>query len=229
MKKALITGATAVVVLVGGGYWAFDYFAGNHVEVKQVISSDAAAQPAMAAGASNAAAAPKMDGTWNIQTGSEVYFSVTTSKETVNFKIDAVKGSWEYNAADPAKMKAEAAVDLSKLNSGNAQRDNHIKGKDYMQVDQFPEAKFTVTSFEQLPKEWQEGVKVPFTMKGKLEVKGMSKDVTFESEALLEQGQIKMQGKSKVTFADFGMKNPHTVVLDTQNDVTLQLSLILKQ
>lgn len=98
-----------------------------------------------------------------------------------------------------------------------------------MQVEKFPEAKFTVKSFDKSLTAWQEGVKVPFTMTGTLDVKGISKEVTFQNEAVYDQGLLKMQGKTVVTFADFGMKNPHTVMLDTENNVTLQLSLVFKR
>jgi polyisoprenoid-binding protein YceI len=224
MKKQIVFAGLAVAILAGG-YSAYDYYAGNHVEVKEVISTTASAQ----AGSSAAVDAKLLNGTWTIQPESNVYFSVTTSKETVNFEINAVKGTWQFDAADASKMAGQAVVDVSKLSSGNGQRDNHIKGKDYLQLEQFPEAKFTVKSFGQLPKEWKEGVKAPITMFGTLEVKGMSRDVTFESEALYEQGQLKLQGKTTVTFADFGMKNPHAVVLDTENNVNVQLGLVLKK
>ena len=236
LKKTLIVAGSAVVLL-GGAYWAYDYYAGNHVEVKQVIPASASAENngnAVEAGESPAAAAAaldpqKLNGTWSIQPESAVYFSVTTSKETVNFEIPAVEGAWKLDTADVGQMTAEGTVDLTKLSSGNGQRDGHIMSGDFLQVDQFPQAKFTVKSFGELPKEWKEGEVYPMTLNGTLELRGMSKDITFDSEVMVEQDLLKLQGKSMVTFDDFGMKNPHTVVLDTENNVALQLSLIMKQ
>jgi polyisoprenoid-binding protein YceI len=223
MKKQMLFSGV-VVALLAGGYGAYDYYAGNHVEVKEVVSSSSAAPVQAGNGA-----AQQLNGQWTIQSESEVYFSVTTSKETVNFAINAVHGNWQLDSSDISKTAGTANVDLTKLSSGNGQRDNHIKGNDYLQVEKFPEAKFTVKSFDKLPTAWQEGVKVPFTMTGTLDVKGISKEVTFQNEAVYDQGLLKMQGKTVVTFADFGMKNPHTVMLDTENNVTLQLSLVFKR
>lgn len=98
-----------------------------------------------------------------------------------------------------------------------------------MNAAQFPEAVFTLKDFGNFPQEWKEGEKVSFDMNGTLTVKGISKDVTFKSEAMYSQGVISMEGSAVVTFDDFGMQNPHTVLLDSQNDVTVQLRLQLER
>ncbi|NHN34560.1 YceI family protein [Paenibacillus agricola] len=240
-RKTLLS-IGVLAVLVGGGYAAYDYYAGNHIAIQQVIPTNPAAQtPASSSAASvpataNATAATaatatsdaaKLDGLWNIQPASKVYLSVTTSKETVNIEGASVKGTWTINSADPSQMKAEGIVDTTKFQSGNAQRDNHVKAADSLNVAAFPEAKFTVKSFQDFPKEWKEGSKASFKMLGTLTIKGISKDVTFTSDALLSQGALSIEGSTVVTFDDFGMKNPHTVLLDTQNNVTVQLRLVL--
>lgn len=43
MKKQMLFSGV-VVALLAGGYGAYDYYAGNHVEVKEVVSSGSAAQ-----------------------------------------------------------------------------------------------------------------------------------------------------------------------------------------
>ncbi|SDD18974.1 Polyisoprenoid-binding protein YceI [Paenibacillus sp. UNCCL117] len=226
----LVIAAGSLVILLAGGYWAYDYYAGNHVEVKDVISSSAAAPGAGAAGSSGQAVqAGSIDGLWKIAPASEVYFSVTTSKETVNFVVTPVQGSWQLNTSSPAKSTAEGKLALSTLSSGNGQRDNHVKSADYLNIAQYPEATFKAKSFGELPKEWKEGVKVPVDLTGTLQVKDKTKDVVFKSEAVYEQGQLKLQGATTVTFSDFGMKNPHTVTLDTQNELQVQLRLVLER
>lgn len=230
MKKWKVITITAVVLVAlgaGGGYAAYDYYAGNHVEVKDVIATpNPASTPSGTAAAVDAA---QVDGSWTIQPSSEVYFSVTTSKETVNFSVKSVEGSWQLNTADATKNTAEGSVDLNTLSSGNSQRDNHVKDADYLQVSDHPKASFAVTSFEQLPAEWKEGEAIPFKMTGTLTIRGVTKEVTFDSKAQYTQGKINLEGSTVVTFDDFGMKNPHTVVLDTQNDVTVQLRLVLSK
>ncbi|KZE74847.1 hypothetical protein AV654_28280 [Paenibacillus elgii] len=224
MKLKLVAFAVGAVIVVGGGYAAYDYYAGNHVAVQNVIPANASAQAA-----GGAVEASKLDGQWNISADSKVYFSVTTSKETVNFEGSAVKGSWVLHSSDPSKMKAEAALDLKSISSGNSQRDEHVRGEKFLNAAANPEAKFTLKSIENFPKTWKEGEKVSFDMTGTLTVNGKPKDVTFKSDAVYSQDAIRMEGSTVVTFEDFGLKNPHAVVVSTENNVTVQLRLILKK
>lgn len=54
-------------------------------------------------------------------------------------------------------------------------------------------------------------------------------EAVFRSEALYEQGPLKPEGSTAVTFADFGMNNPHTAALDTHNDLQVQRRLVLEK
>lgn len=226
VKKAAIS-LGVLVVLAGGAYGLYDYYAGNHVEIQEVIPADAPVQTDSGTAGTAAVEPGDVNGEWTIQPDSKVYFSVTTSKETVNFEGASVTGNWMIDTDDLTKMSGQGVVDVNALQSGNTQRDGHIKGPQYLDASANPEATFTVKSFENFPKEWKEGAKATFTMNGTLTVKGISKDVAFATEALYTQGAFKMEGSTIVTFDDFGMKNPHTVVLDTENEVTVQLRLNL--
>lgn len=224
MKGKIIALVAGIgLAAAGGAYAAYDYYAGNHVEVKEVISTAAGSE----AGTGQTVQASQLTGSWNIQTGSEVYFSVTTSKETVNFAGKTVKGIWKLNATDAAANTAEGRLDMGSVDSGNGQRDNHIKSKDYLDTAQFPEAVFTAKSFGKLPVEWKEGDVVTVPISGTLSVKGISKEVTFDSKVQLSGGQLKLEGSTTVTFGDFGMKNPHAVVVSTENNIAVQLRLVL--
>lgn len=68
---------------------------------------------------------------------------------------------------------------------------------------------------------------VPVSIDGTLTIKGIEKDVQFESEAMYQNGQILLSGTTVVTFADFGMENSHSVAIETENDLIVQLELVL--
>ncbi|WP_426450256.1 YceI family protein [Paenibacillus sp. S-38] len=225
MKQKMIALSAGVIVVLIGAYAAYDYFAGNHVTVQEVIPASASAQASGGA----VVEAGKLNGQWNIQPESKVYFSVTTSKETVNFESGEVQGQWTLDVADPSKNAASASLEIAKVQSGNATRDSHVAGEKFLNAAAFPKAEFKAKSFEGLPKEWKDGEKVSFTLPGTLTVKGVSKDVTFKTDALYSGGTIKLEGSTVVTFDDFGLKNPHAVVVDTENNITLQLRLVLAQ
>lgn len=227
--------AVALVVVVGvGGYLFFKSFTGNNVEINSVIPGNSANTEAAASGentSENAGAALGADilnGVWNLADQSKVYFSVTTSQETVNFVNEKVSGGWEVALDAPESMKGTSSIDMTANDSGNSQRDEHIQQADFFDVAQFPTASFTATSFDSLPTEWTEGTAVPFKMTGTLTVKGIDKEVTFDAQAMYSNNnQIMLSGKTIVAFSDFGMQNPHNVVMTTENDISVQLELVL--
>ncbi|WP_270166788.1 YceI family protein [Paenibacillus sp. SYP-B4298] len=233
-KKWLIAGA-AVLIIGGASYAVMNNYLGNNVEITQVISSESSAA-ASATSSTNSGSDPatavligtdQLNGLWSIADGSKVYFSVTTSKETVNFENAAVTGQWNVNASEASSMTGEGSIDLSQTNSGNSQRDGHIQGSDFFNVEQYPNATFTATSFDGIPGEWTEGTAYDLTMHGVLSLREADKEVTFTGKTVYEGGQLKLSGTTVVTFEDFGMENPHSVVLSTENDVRVQLELIL--
>ncbi|MEC0171796.1 YceI family protein [Paenibacillus graminis] len=238
MKKKT-TAIIAAGVVIAGAITAFAFLnntLGNNVEIESVIPTQETGasngtNTANAAAASTGAAvtAEQLNGVWNIADTSKVYWSVTTSKETVNFVDPTVTGTWNVNLNDSGAMTGEGTVEMSALDSGNAKRDEHVKGADFLSVTEFPQSTFVVKSFSELPAEWTEGTAVPVQLQGTMTVKGKEKEVTFDSQAVYSGGQLMLSGTTTVTFADFGMANPHSIVLDTENNLEVRLELVLSK
>ncbi|WP_416295318.1 YceI family protein [Paenibacillus illinoisensis] len=230
-KTWVISGVAAIAILGGGGYYFANSYMGNNVDIEQVLPASTAASTTEAGTgttvANEAAGAEQLNGDWTISEGSKVYFSVTTSQETVNFVDEQVSGTWAINVDDASQMEAEGQIEMSGIDSGNSQRDGHVKEADFFDVSTHPQATFTATSFEGLPAEWTAGQTVDFKMNGTLTVKGVEKEVTFDAKAAYENGQVLLSATTTVTFEDFGMENPHSVVLSTENDIQVQLELKL--
>ena len=229
-RNWIIAGGAAAVILIGtGGYMFMDNYLGNRVEIEQAIPASGAVADASADGEKTVVTAERLNGEWKITDASKVYISVTTSRETVNFENAAVSGTWTIQLDQPEDMKAEGVLEMSDVNSGNGQRDEHIKTADFFDVAQYPQATFTAASFEGLPGEWEEGKVYDFKMAGTMNVKGIDKEVTFDGQALYQDNQVRLSGTTTVTFADFGLQNPHNVVLDTENDISVRLELVLEK
>ncbi|PQP81935.1 YceI family protein [Paenibacillus sp. PCH8] len=231
-KAWLITGVAAVAVIGGGGYYLANSFLGNNVEIEQVLpastaTSTTAVDSTGTAVANKTAGAEQLNGDWNISKGSKVYFSVTTSQETVNFVDEQVTGTWSINVDDASQMKAKGQIELNGIDSGNGQRDDHVKGADFFDIATYPQATFTATSVEGMPAELPVGQTADLKLNGTLTVRGVEKEVTFDAKAAYENNQVLLSATSMVTFEDFGMKNPHSVVLSTENDIKVQLELKL--
>ncbi|MFF2019412.1 MULTISPECIES: YceI family protein [Paenibacillus] len=240
MKKKSLLILVGVVIVAGSitGYTLLNKSLGNKIAIESVIpatgqnnsnSGSGTAEAAQGQAPGAAVTAEQLNGEWKIADTSKVYWSVTTSQETVNFVDKKVQGSWNVNLDDNTAMTGQGTVDMNALDSGNAQRDEHVKSGDFLSVAEHPESTFTVKSFSKLPAEWSEGKPVPVEMKGTLTVKGIEKDVTFQTQAVYSKGQLLLSGTTTVTFGDFGLSNPHTIVLSTENNLDVRLELVLNK
>ncbi|MFZ3454345.1 YceI family protein [Arthrobacter sp. 7Tela_A1] len=114
-------------------------------------------------------------GTWNLDAShSEVGFTVRhagISKVRGNFdKVSAVLEVGESLAGS----KISATIDSSSFNSNDANRDAHVKGPDFFDVEQFPELTFTATNVE--------GSGESYKLTGDLTIKGITRPVTLDVE-----------------------------------------------
>ncbi len=82
-------------------------------------------------------------------------------------------GSFSYDEKDKAASKIAVTVNTKSVDSNHAERDKHLRGKDFLDVEKFPEAKFVSTSYI----EGSEGMAV---LKGNLTLHGVTKEVELD-------------------------------------------------
>lgn len=88
-------------------------------------------------------------------------------------------GEIHFDAAHLDKSKAMATVDLTTVNTHNADRDGHLQNEDFFNTPKFPEAKFVSTKFEKV-----DGMN--YKMHGDLTILGVTKPIVFDAEFLGE-------------------------------------------
>ena len=113
--------------------------------------------------------------TWNIDpTHSEVGFSVR------HMMVSKVRGRFTtfsgqlVTAEDPSKSSVTAEIDLSSINTGQEQRDEHIRSADFFEVETYPTMTYKST-----------GVRVEdgeYILDGDLTLKGVTKSVPLHLE-----------------------------------------------
>ena len=73
-----------------------------------------------------------------------------------------------------AESTVHATVATASFDSGDANRDAHVRGEDFFDVEKFPEMTFRGTSIE--------GDGEDYTLTGDLTIKGITKPVVLETE-----------------------------------------------
>ena len=114
-------------------------------------------------------------GTWAIDpVHSEVSFVVRHMMVSkVRGRFDTFDGTI-VTAENPLDSSVTASVDLSSVNTGQEQRDAHIRSADFFEVEKYPEMTFVSTAI----KAAEEG----FILEGDLTLKGVTRPVTFKLE-----------------------------------------------
>ena len=104
---------------------------------------------------------------------SQVQFSVKhLGISTVRGTFDAFSGSIDEENGQATAVTVE--IDVASLDTGNEQRDGHLRSADFFDVENHPKATFSLTKFE------RSGDDVIAT--GDLTIRGSTKPVTLKGE-----------------------------------------------
>lgn len=58
-------------------------------------------------------------------------------------------GSFSYDEASPDASKIEVSIRTASIDSNHAERDKHLRSKDFLDVEKYPEARFVSTGYKE--------------------------------------------------------------------------------
>ncbi|GHO54022.1 YceI family protein [Ktedonobacter robiniae] len=142
---------------------------------------------------------------WEIDpTHSHVNFSVKHMMfSTVRGSFKVFSGKLHIDEQNPAASWVEAQADTTSVDTSDANRDGHLRGADFFDVEKYPTISFKSTNVERAG----DGYKVT----GDLTIHGVTKSVVFDAEYL---GQGKnpwgatvagLSATTKINRRDFGL------------------------
>jgi polyisoprenoid-binding protein YceI len=145
--------------------------------------------------------------TWNLDpahSGAEFkvkHMMISNVKGT----FSGLSGVLTEHATDSTLSSVEASVDVSTVNTGDAQRDGHLKSADFFDAEKFPKLTFKST------KVTKKG-EAEYTVTGDLTVHGVTNPVTFAVEGPSAPGKdpwgntrIGLSATTKINRKDFGL------------------------
>ncbi|MCF7975049.1 MAG: YceI family protein [Phycisphaerae bacterium] len=130
------------------------------------------------------------------------------------------EGQFVVDQETPENSSVTVQVKADSVNTGNTNRDNHVKGPDFLNARQFRVISFKSTSVTKTGEKTYEA-------KGQLSLHGVEKDIVV---ALEETGRAEIRGKTAMGYegkfrikrSDFGMTN---MLAGVGDDITFQVSL----
>jgi polyisoprenoid-binding protein YceI len=150
---------------------------------------------------------PTATTTWNIDPAhSAAEFKVKHMMiANVKGKFGGLSGVFSLNDNDLTQSSIEASIDVSTVNTQDAQRDGHLKSADFFDVEKFPAMTFKSTAI----KATGDG---ELAVSGNLTLHGVSKAVTFAVEGPSAPAKdpwgnlrIGLSATAKINRKDFGL------------------------
>ena len=92
---------------------------------------------------------------------------------TVRGTLGAITGKIEYDGKDIKTVKADVAIDMTKITTQNERRDTHLKSADFFDVANHPSLTFK-------SKRVEPGAAGKFTLIGDLTIRGNTKEVALD-------------------------------------------------
>jgi polyisoprenoid-binding protein YceI len=111
-----------------------------------------------------------------------------------------LKGDISFDEKNLASSKFNVTVDVASVNTGNALKNTHVKGGNWMEAKKYPEIKFTS----------KEIVKSGsgYTAKGDLEMHGVKKEISIPFTFAKSGNGGTFNGSFSVNRTDYGIGSP---------------------
>jgi polyisoprenoid-binding protein YceI len=145
--------------------------------------------------------------TWNLDPAHSIAEFKVKHMMISNVKghFSGLSGTLTLHEPEHTLTRIEASVDVSTVSTGDAQRDGHLKGAEFFDVEKFPTMTFKSTRVE--PK--SDG---DFTVTGDLTLHGVTKTVTFAVSDVSAPAKdpwgntkIGLAATTKINRKDFGL------------------------
>jgi polyisoprenoid-binding protein YceI len=123
---------------------------------------------------------------------------------TVRGHFTTFTGEAHFDADDVTKSSATIEIDSASIDTGNADRDNHVRNNDFLEVEKYPKITFVSTSAEQKDED-------NFVLHGNLTIKETTKPVSISFEKSGEGDdpwgnfRVGFEGKTTINRSDYGV------------------------
>jgi polyisoprenoid-binding protein YceI len=139
-------------------------------------------------------------------------------------RTGAVTGTFTLDGT--SVTAASFTATLSGLTSDDRGRDGRVQ--DALNTRQFPTTTFVLSSPIALGSIPADGQEITATAKGKLTIRGVTKEVEFQLTARLSGGALVVKASTQFAFADFSIPKPQSfLVLSIADTGTIEAQLTL--
>lgn len=121
---------------------------------------------------------------------------------------------------DPTLSKVEVEIDTTTLWADNEKLEGHLKSPDFFDVETFPTATFISSVIRR--------VDDSYTVIGNLELRGVTKEISFPAQIEMQAGQITANAEFSLMRFDFGIVYPGRSDDLIRDAVVVKLAIVAK-
>lgn len=113
-------------------------------------------------------------------------------------------GTAELNAEAPGDSRVEVTIATASVDTGNAQRDEHLRTNDFLDAATYPQIRFVSTAVERLDAE-------NYRLRGDLTIKGVNRPVSIDFELTgtavdpFGNHRLGLEGRTVINRKDWGV------------------------
>ena len=122
----------------------------------------------------------------------------------VRGSFDEFAGTAVLDGANPANSRVEVTIEAASIDTRNAQRDEHLRGNDFLAMQEYPKITFASTGVRQAGE-------TTFEVTGDLTIKGVTNEITipFEFEGAAKDPfgneRVGFEGSVTINRRDYGV------------------------
>ena len=122
----------------------------------------------------------------------------------VRGSFDEFAGTAVLDGANPANSRVEVTIEAASIDTRNAQRDEHLRGNDFLAMQEYPKITFASTGVRQAGE-------TTFEVTGDLTIKGVTNEITipFEFEGAAKDPfgnqRVGFEGAVTINRRDYGV------------------------
>jgi polyisoprenoid-binding protein YceI len=154
---------------------------------------------------------------------SRVTFTLGAFLHNVEGTFRLTRGFIRSDPSAGATANGQIVIDLTSGQSGNAQRDGHMKN-DVLQTQLYPEAIFTA---DHLDGDASGNGPTTVTLGGTLDIHGQRHPLQIPVQIATEKGQRTAHAHVRIPYVAWGMKDPSTFLLRVKSYVDVDVTAVI--
>jgi polyisoprenoid-binding protein YceI len=153
-----------------------------------------------------------------VESQSTIRFVIRNFGINVDGTLTGIQGEIVFDPAQPGRARFDVTMQATSIQTGNRMRDDHLRKKDYLDVERHPVIRLRSSS---VIAGVEPGV---FTLAGVLTIKGETRNVRIPFRAVPEGSGFRFKGDFRINRRDYGVGGS-SISLSDELTIYLEVSV----